>query len=128
MEELTFRSCGKCTACCDGHLIGNSYGNAFGNKKPCIFLVKKICAIYETRPQTCRNYQCAWTQGILPEWMKPSECGILVSVEIDKDRNKYLKIIEMKPVIDYEVYKEIDIFCKENSTYYVKVNYESRNS
>lgn len=128
MEELSFRECGDCTACCEGNLIGNAFGNTFGNKKPCIFLVKKICSIYETRPNTCRKYQCAWTQKILPEWMKPSNCNVLVSVEIDKNNDKYLKIIETAPIINYDVYKEIENFCKENNTYYVKVIYESRYS
>ena len=126
METIIFRDCGSCHACCDGNLIGNTFGNKFGNKKPCIFLVNKLCAIYETRPNTCRNYQCAWTQKILPEWMRPNDCGVLVSIEIDKDFNKYLKVIEMKEVVNYAVYKEIENFCKLNDTYYVKVNYESR--
>ena len=128
MEELKLRNCGDCTACCDGHLIGNSYGNKFGNKKPCVFLVNKICSIYETRPNTCRSYQCAWTQSILPEWMKPSKCGVLVSVENNEDNKQYLKVIDMQAIVDYNVYKEIENFCKENNTYYVKVNYESRYS
>lgn len=123
---MDFRECGDCTACCDGHIIGNSYGNEFGYQKPCVFLVHKLCSIYTDRPKSCHDFQCAWTQKILPEWMKPSECGVLVSVEINKDTNQqFLKAIEMKELIDYSVYSEIDKFCKENDTYYVKVPYES---
>ena len=94
---MNFRACGNCTACCDGHIIGNSYGNTFGYHKPCVFLVNKICAVYKDRPKSCHDYQCAWSQGILSEWMKPNECGVLISVEINKDTNQqFLRVIEMK--------------------------------
>lgn len=120
-----FRPCGDCTACCSGFLVGNSYGNKFGMGKPCVFLVNKICSIYKDRPQSCHNYQCAWTQGILPEWMKPNECGVMVSVEINREKQmQFLKVIELKELVSFEVYKEIEKFCEENNTYYVKVPYE----
>jgi Fe-S-cluster containining protein len=122
---MEFRPCGDCTACCDGFLIGNAYGNHFGFGKPCNFLVEKKCTIYKDRPQSCHNYQCGWTQGILPEWMKPTECGVMVSVEINKEEQKqFLRVIELKELVSFEVYREIDKFCKENDTYYVKVPYE----
>jgi len=121
---MTFRPCGDCTACCDGHIIGNSYGNRFGYHKPCVFLVKHKCSVYSDRPKSCHNYQCAWTQGILPEWMQPNKCGVLVSVEINNDI-QFLRVVEMKETVDYAVYAEIEQFCKTNNTYYVKVPYES---
>lgn len=123
---MKFRECGDCTACCDGHIIGNSHGNIFGYHKPCIFLVHKKCSIYNDRPQSCHNFQCAWTQNLFPEWMKPNACGVLVSVEINKNDNvQFLRVVEMKDTIDYLVYAEVEKFCKENNTYYVKVPYES---
>ena len=127
---MDFRECGDCTACCDGHLIGNSYGNRFGEGKPCPFLLSGICAIYKDRPNTCRKYQCAWSQKILPEWMKPNLVGVMVSVEINinTDNKQYLKVVEMKSLVEYSVYAELEKFCSENDTYYVKVPYESRNS
>ncbi len=121
---MNFRPCGDCNACCEGALIGNAHGNRFGNHKPCVFLVSKTCAIHETRPQSCRNYQCAWSQHLFPEWMQPNKCGVLISVETSKEGHQYLKVIELKHEIPYEVYQEIDNFCKDNNTYYVKVSYE----
>ena len=120
---MSFRECGDCTACCDGFLLGNSHGNRFGNKKSCIFLVHKKCSIYADRPQSCHYYQCAWTQGILPEWMKPNKCGVLVSVETQPDK-QYLKVIEMCEIIEHSVYAELEQFCTENNTYYIRVPYE----
>ena len=124
---MNFRPCETCTACCDGHILGNSYGNKFGCGKSCVFLVEKKCPIYKDRPNSCKNYQCAWSQHLLPEWMRPDKCGVLVSVEIDKHNKQYLKVVEMQPLVDYNIYTEIKRFCEENNTYFVKVNYGKQN-
>jgi hypothetical protein len=119
-----FRECGDCTICCDGHLIGDAKGVPFGDGTPCSFLIEKKCTIYSDRPQVCRNYQCAWSQFVLPEWMKPNICGILVSVEVDENGKQYLKCIELRPVIEYDVFAEINKFTQQNNTYWVKVPYK----
>lgn len=118
---MNFRECGDCTACCEGFLVGNAHGNRFGNYKPCIFLVKNICAIYKDRPTSCHSYQCAWTQHLLPDWMKPNLCGVLVSVETEPSGQQFLRVIEMRETIDYSVYAEIKAFCNLHNTYYIKV-------
>jgi Fe-S-cluster containining protein len=127
METINFRPCGDCAACCEGHLIGNAHGNQFGKGRKCIFLVKQECQIYHERPETCRKYQCMWSQGIFPEWMKPNKTGMMISAEW-KDGKQYLRCIEISPKIDYNVYAEIEKFCTENQTYYVKVPYDIRHS
>jgi hypothetical protein len=112
------RQCGECTVCCSGQLVGHAYGNKFG-PNPCVFLVEQKCAIYETRPQTCRNYQCAWLQGLLPEWMKPSKCNVLVSVEFDQDRKQFLKVMPKEQQdLTSQIIEHLDEWTKENNTYY----------
>lgn len=125
METINFRECGDCAACCEGHLISNAHGNPFGNGRKCIFLVKQNCVIYNERPEVCRKYQCMWSQGIFPEWMKPNKTGIMISAEW-KDGKQYLRAIEISREVDYNVYEEIKTFCKQNDTYYVKVPYDNR--
>lgn len=122
---INFRECGDCHACCEGFLNSDAYGNKFGNGSSCKFLCSKVCTIYETRPQVCRNYQCAWSQGILPKWLKPNKVGVLISVETNPDNSQYLRVIEMKPRIDYDVYKAIKDWCDNNNTYYIKIPYYS---
>lgn len=125
MDTIDFRPCGDCTACCDGFLIGEAKGKPFGDGKPCEFLISKKCTIYSDRPQMCRNYQCAWTQFVLPEWMKPNLCGVMVSVEYDKETGKqFLKVIEMREEIEYNVYSTIETFTKNNGTYWIRVPYK----
>ncbi len=119
--EIKFKPCGDCNACCTGTLIGTAYGNIFGKKKPCVFLVEQKCSIYKTRPQTCRNYQCAWSQGIIPDWLKPTKSNVLISVE-HNDGKQFLKVMNL---IDQEINQKILLFLdewtKEHNTYYVMV-------
>jgi Fe-S-cluster containining protein len=122
--ELEFRPCGECTICCEGVLENNVYNYKMGNGVPCNFLIDKKCSIYNIRPNSCVNYQCAWSQHLLPEWMRPDKCGILVSVENDENKKQFLKVIELKEVVEYNLYDEINRFTKNNNTYWVKIPYK----
>lgn len=119
--EIKFRSCGDCSICCEGHLIGNSYGNVYGNGKKCIFLVEKKCTIYTSRPTACKKYQCAWTQNLIPEEFRPDLSGVLVTVQTNKETGQqFLKTQEVSDKINQEIYFFLEEFCKENNTYYTK--------
>lgn len=121
---MDFYPCDECTACCDGSLIGNSYGNMFGPKSPCKFMVNKECTIYKDRPSCCQRFQCGWSQKLFSIDMRPDKCGLLVSVEHDSKNKKFLKVMLLQPIVDYKYYREIHNFCVENDTYFVKVPYE----
>ena len=123
---MSFKKCGSCTACCDGWLTANSYGNPFGNGKSCLFLCNKNCSIYNTRPKDCIDYQCAWTQGLFPDWMKPTESDVLISVEI-KDGKQYLKVIEMGVPIKETVLDYIKDWVTKNNTYFILVGDKNEN-
>ena len=85
-----FRECGECTACCTW-LIGDSFGWKFGQGQSCKFLECNGCGVHKGRPESCRNYQCAWSQHLLPEEMRPDKCNVLVSVERNEN-GQYLKV------------------------------------
>lgn len=129
MERVNnFRPCGECAACCQGHLIGKAHSNYFGHGRKCVFLVKQECTIYHDRPEACQRYQCAWTQQLMPEWMRPDKIGVMISVQVNSNGQQYLKVMEMRDTIDSSVYAEIEKFCIEQNTYFEKVPYESRNT
>ena len=86
-----FRECGECTACCSW-LIGNAFGWEFGCGKSCKFLEEGGCGVHRARPEVCRSYQCAWSQQLLPDEMRPDKCNVLVSVE-QNENGQYLKAI-----------------------------------
>jgi Fe-S-cluster containining protein len=86
-----FRECGECTACCSW-LIGDAFAWKFGCGESCKFLEEGGCGVHKARPEVCRTYQCAWTQHLLPEEMRPDKCNVLVSVE-QNENGQYLKAI-----------------------------------
>jgi len=103
---MEFRDCDGCAKCCDGSLVGTAYGNKFG-PAPCIYLKNGKCSIYETRPKMCQKYQCAWSQGLFPEWMKPDLTGTMCSVEGEAPR-QVIRIVAYIP--DDKVDRELDKF------------------
>jgi hypothetical protein len=86
-----FRECGECTACCTW-LIGTSFGWKFGAGKSCKFLECNGCGVHKARPECCRDYQCAWSQHLFPDEMRPDRCGLLISVE-QNENGQYLKVL-----------------------------------
>lgn len=125
-----FRPCGECTACCKGHLKSTIHGNIMTPEKPCIFLVKEKCSIYENRPEVCRNYFCAWSQGILDHDMRPDKCGLLVSVNdtIDYEKNnlpkKHLTSIEIHNSVKYEFHQKLDKCAKRLNTFVKRITFK----
>lgn len=97
-----FRECGECTACCTW-LIGDAFAWDFGAGKSCKFLECNGCGVHKGRPESCRDYQCAWTQHLLPEEMRPDKCDVLVSVEGTGD-SQYLKVL---PINNKELNNEV---------------------
>lgn len=116
-----FRDCGECTACCT-FLSGNSYGYEFGNGKSCKFLCENGCGIYNIRPNTCMNYQCAWSQELFEEKYRPDKCGVIASVERNEN-HQYLKLTPISTINNdtLEYFKEWSI--KMNTpVFYLKDN------
>ena len=96
------RSCGGCTACCEGWLTGEAYGKRFFRGMPCFYKNNNGCSIYEDRPHSpCKTYKCAWLgyPAIFPEWMKPSEAKVLMNFN-EHEGHVYLNIFEMDQRMD----------------------------
>lgn len=74
------RSCDGCTKCCDGHLTANIYGYEMGPGKPCHFVSKKGCSIYEMRPYNpCKGFKCVWKRSyVVPLEFKPDVVGMII--------------------------------------------------
>ena len=71
------RACGDCTECCTTmgvHEIKKPPG------KPCWHLVGRGCGIYETRPASCKSYECLWLSGITPDGWQPKKYGIVMDI------------------------------------------------
>lgn len=71
------RQCGSCTMCCKLLAVKEL-------EKPacqwCSHVIQgKGCSIYETRPTACREFECAWLQGALPEDWRPDKVKFVVA-------------------------------------------------
>lgn len=67
-------SCGDCTVCCEAFSVDelNKPKNT-----PCLNC-KGGCTIYESRPQVCRNFKCAYLVGGWNKSLRPDKCGAII--------------------------------------------------
>ena len=85
------RTCGDCTLCCKVMAV-NSMSKPRGAW--CRNCTKRSCAIYDERPDDCRQFNCVWLKvETLPNELRPDKCGFVlttterndtVQVNIDK--------------------------------------------
>lgn len=102
-QPTTNRACTNCTACCEGWLGGEAYGKRFQSGCPCHFKCETGCSIYDSRPFTCKSFNCEWLLNKdLPEWMKPNLSGVIV-VEKNwgsKQDQIYYEVLELGKKLD----------------------------
>lgn len=69
------KPCGDCTVCCT---IMNVEELSKPAQVPCEH-ANKGCEIYETRPQSCRNFQCLWSNNFIEgdERRRPDKLGLM---------------------------------------------------
>jgi hypothetical protein len=87
------RSCGGCTACCDGWVTGIIEGHEMYPGSPCHFRGERCCSIYERRPQyPCRDFVCGWLQpqSPFPEAFRPDRLGVLILRTTWEGRDAYV--------------------------------------
>lgn len=73
------RSCGGCNACCKAFLVPE-VGKIDGNWcQHCVIGIG--CSIYDSRPTACREYACAWLNGLGDDDFRPDRLGVMVDVQ-----------------------------------------------
>ena len=108
------RLCGSCTACCEGWLFGDAYGFKFNIGKPCKFLNKRGCSIYEVRPaDPCKTFLCHWKENTgIPEWLQPNKSNVII-IKRSIGNFIYLRLINTGKVIEEQVYVWADEMAEE---------------
>ncbi len=74
--------CTRCGACCVAPDI-SSMGKPLGERCPHL-TADNLCAVYENRPQICRDYAADWL------------CERIAAPTLDERVQKYLQIFELK--------------------------------
>ncbi|HEY2251912.1 MAG TPA: hypothetical protein VGH74_12660 [Planctomycetaceae bacterium] len=62
-RPLAARECGSCTACCTVLVVAELHKPA---RWACDHVHCGGCGIYEIRPESCREFNCAWLRGQIP--------------------------------------------------------------
>lgn len=93
MTELPLldRQCGECNACCVAP-CAEDLGKP-GNV-PCKHL-NGNCTIYDTRPEVCRTFQCAWKVGLSTDDERPDKLGVMFSISMAETRHK-IEVYELR--------------------------------
>jgi hypothetical protein len=75
---LEMRSCGTCVACCVTPRIATSEISKAANTA-CDHCTGSGCAIYDARPQVCRDYLCHWRRNAeMDDSWRPDRSGVIV--------------------------------------------------
>ena len=80
IESRTFRSCGECTACCTALAVDEIDKEEFVK---CEHDCGTHCGIYQTRPNSCRGYQCLWTamKEEVDNTFRPDNLGVILELQ-----------------------------------------------
>ena len=81
VANVAARTCGECTACCDGWVAAVIEGYEMKPGTPCHFRGDGCCTIYERRPKyPCRDFVCGWLQpgSPFPDDWRPDRIGVMV--------------------------------------------------
>ena len=100
--DINPRSCNGCKKCCEGWLTGEAFGYSFYPGKPCKFIDRNGCSIYDVRPaDPCKGFQCSWkVNKNIPEWLKPNVSGIMI-IYNSIEKHRYISILSAgNPVND----------------------------
>ena len=88
------RKCGECTACCNV-LSVQELGKPY--YIDCEHLKCDGCSIYESRPPTCRDYQCMWLEvaDLIDDGDRPDKLGVLFQLEVDHN-GIWIEVFEIR--------------------------------
>jgi hypothetical protein len=82
------RACGACNVCCvaltiDDPALRKVQGVRCPNARP-----DNSCAIYATRPRTCRDFYCGWrTLKWIKEPLRPDRSGVLAQLHVETGKD-----------------------------------------
>ena len=89
-ELVAGRTCGACTACCvvpaiDDPTIQKPAAIRCCHSVPAQGGGASSCAIYDTRPDVCRRFHCAWRRlGQLDDAWRPDKSHVFIIMDQDK--------------------------------------------
>lgn len=94
------RECGTCIACCRDLAIVHDGMNKLPGVTCEHCSAGAGCAIYETRPNVCRSFHCAWRSlDNLDETWRPDRSGVLINLEVKAEGAEVNLILVGDPAV-----------------------------
>lgn len=91
------RNCFTCTVCCTLTRVPELNKPEWSRCDHCI---QSGCSIYDNRPESCRNFECSWLIGSVPESLRPDVCGVMI-----EEYEKFLFVMsendEWRDILEY---------------------------
>jgi uncharacterized protein len=85
MTAAPGKACGSCTMCCSALEIAELQKPAGPLCSNC--RLGDGCAIYQDRPQVCRDFECEWlTRRDLSRRFRPDLAGVILMEDADSDQ------------------------------------------
>jgi len=90
-NHVVVRTCGECTLCCKLSAIQDLPKPAWSL---CQFCKNNSCAVYSTRPKSCRDFTCSWlVDQNIPDNLRPDKIHMyatsggehIVNIRVDND-------------------------------------------
>lgn len=98
LDLVPGRGCGGCTVCCTAMAIDKPEMQKEAGIA-CRHCENSACAIYETRPALCRNFDCGWRQlPILDDSWRPDRSGVFVEIEVIDNETAISLILTGNPL------------------------------
>ena len=94
---VTGRTCGECRVCCklpDIEALGKPINTWC--KHADLKRAGGGCGIYDKRPQTCREFSCAWLSGLGEDRDRPDHLGVMYQVVEMPDGRSGLGVVEYR--------------------------------
>ena len=73
------RSCGTCSMCCGPAMLIKVVEKPFGAWCRHCQPGNGGCGIYDSRPEVCRKFACAWVAGTLPDELHPLKVNAVIA-------------------------------------------------
>jgi len=119
------RNCGKCTLCCKIlpiKRINKPKGEYCTNCD-----INNRCAIYQKRPQECKDFRCEWLKGFGAETDRPDKTGIILDFQTGGLIQKIFVLWETtQEVLSSSFAKQIIKFSLENEIHVCLVFYDNK--
>ena len=88
--------------CCQGWLTGEAWGHRFSPGRPCGWVGRQGCTIYENRPWSpCQTFECEWKRrASIDADLRPDLAGVIMVSRI-QGTHEYIRVVESRgPVPD----------------------------